>query len=58
MKKSILWDEKTGTVYWKSNGEIFFSPMSKDNTCDMYEGGVVDCWDSKETEQRIKELLA
>ena len=58
MTEKILWDEPTGTVYWKfNNEEIAFSPMLNDNTCDLQKGGIIDCWESEETEKRVKGLL-
>lgn len=60
-------DEQTGSVYWKGIEEsdrkithediIFYAPMLINNSFDTEESAVVDAWESKETEERIKALL-
>jgi len=44
--------EPSGSVYWREDGEIHYTPLCTDGTFDGNDSGVVEVWDEITPEQR------
>lgn len=57
--KRIYWDQQSGTVYWRGDGdEICFAPINADGTADLDGYGSVEEWNNPSDEARVRAKLS